>query len=55
MNIEVFCFLMLCVVLIRLIKMAFTKNRKSFEDEATDFATQLVFTYVFYTVFCLIF
>ena len=55
MNIQVFVFLMLCVVLIRLIKMAFTKKRKSFEDEITDFATQLVFTYVFYTVFCFIF
>ena len=55
MNIQVFVFLMLCVVLIRLIKMVFNKKRKSFEDEATDFTTQLVLTYVFYTAFCFIF
>jgi hypothetical protein len=51
MNIEMFVFLMLCVVLIRLIKIAFTKKRKPFEDEAAEFATHLILTYVFYTVF----
>mgnify|MGYP003337775662 FL=1 len=55
MNIQTFVFLMLCVVLIRLIKMVFAKKRKSFEDEIADFATQLVLTYMCYTVFYFIF
>lgn len=55
MNIQTFVFLMLCVVLIRLVKMVFAKKRKSFEDEITDFSTQLVLTYVCYTVFYFIF
>ena len=55
MNIEMFVFLMLCVVLIRLIKLMFTKKQKSFEDEITDFATHLVLTYVGYTIFYFIF
>jgi len=55
MNIEMFVFLMLCVVLIRLVKLMFAKKRKTFEDEITDFATQLVLTYVCYTVFYFIF
>ena len=55
MNIEMFVFLMLCVVLIRLVKLMFAKKCKTFEDEITDFATQLVLTYVCYTVFYFIF
>lgn len=55
MNIQMFCFLMLCVVMIRLVKLIFAKKPKSFEDEITDFATHLVLTYVGYTIFYFIF
>ena len=54
MNIQMFMFLAVCVVAVRIVKMALSKKQNSFEDEVTDFATHLVSTYVAYTLFCLV-
>ena len=54
MNIQMFVFLALCVVVTRLGAIAFSKTKRSFNEEAFALVTHLVITFSLFTVIYLV-